>query len=335
MKKFLFLAMAAAAMVSCSQNEEIENATQNAEIKFGAVVKTSTRADIVTSAGFEQFKVYGFKTSGKIGADVDRTAFMNGVLVSKDKTTSKWTYEGAYYWPGTDLVQFFSVVPDVAISAGKGYPTFNYTVGTIDTQKDLVAANLIDKGKTSGELKLPFSHLLTQVNFSIKGDKDFTYTLTNLELVGVKDVGTFTFNGSATAGTWTSVTSSAAPAKYEFTGTKTLVSTAGTEVVKLEDENTSLFMLLPQPIDGTNVKVKVTYSAKLTTDANQVTVDNETKVIELPNNTWEKGKRIRYTLNLTSDGSNIVFSAPAWEDWAEQETDGGSVTPATEQQPTV
>lgn len=50
----------------------------------------------------------------------------------------------------------------------EGYPTFEYAVKDVATQEDLVAANLINKDRTSGELILPFQHLLTQVNFPLK-----------------------------------------------------------------------------------------------------------------------------------------------------------------------
>lgn len=46
MKKVLFLALAAAAVMSCSESEEIENAGQKAEIKLGTVVGNTTRATV-------------------------------------------------------------------------------------------------------------------------------------------------------------------------------------------------------------------------------------------------------------------------------------------------
>lgn len=62
MKKILLAAVAALAIVGCSQNEEIEKAGEKAEINFGAVVSNATRANIVNNADFKSFKVYGYKT---------------------------------------------------------------------------------------------------------------------------------------------------------------------------------------------------------------------------------------------------------------------------------
>ena len=47
MKKILLAAVAALAIVGCSQNEEIEKAGEKAKINFGAVVSNATRANIV------------------------------------------------------------------------------------------------------------------------------------------------------------------------------------------------------------------------------------------------------------------------------------------------
>ena len=46
MKKILLTAVAALAIVGCSQNEEIEKAGEKAEINFGTVVKAGTKAAI-------------------------------------------------------------------------------------------------------------------------------------------------------------------------------------------------------------------------------------------------------------------------------------------------
>lgn len=326
MKKILLVALAAAAMVGCSQNEEIENAGQKAEIKIGAVVGVNTKAVIVENDKFTAFKVFAYKTTDKMASAGALTTFMDGVNVTKNP---EWSYTGGpYYWPATGYVQFFSVVPETTLTVGSGYPKFDYTVGKIDDQKDLIAANLIDKDKSTGAIQLPFNHLLTQVNFSIAGDKDFTYTLTSLELVGVKDKGTFTFNGSATAGSWSAqVASSPTPTEYKYVGSVELVST-GNNSVKLDTDANALFMLLPQTIAADAVVVKVTYSAKATADPNQITVDNATKEVAIPAGAWAQGKRARYTLQLTSDASQVTFGDPVWSEWDSEET-GGEVKPVT------
>ena len=46
MKKILLAAVAALAIVGCSQNEEIEKAGEKAEINFGTIVSKTTRAAV-------------------------------------------------------------------------------------------------------------------------------------------------------------------------------------------------------------------------------------------------------------------------------------------------
>jgi hypothetical protein len=331
MKKILLAAVAALAIVGCSQNEEIEKAGEKAEINFGAVVRNATRATIVNNADFKSFKVYGYKTADKIGEGGQLGAFIPGLTVSKEGDTDNWGYtDNAYYWPLEGYVQFFSTVPDKNLTVGNGYPSFSYNVGVIGDQKDLLAANLVDKQKDAGELQLPFCHLLTQVNFSIKGEVGFTYTLTKLELTGVKDQGTFTFNGSATAGTWTEVKASATPVEYAYEGSVNLISESSDSSSDLDTSTKALFMLLPQAIAANEVKVKVTYSAKVTKEGeDQFTLENGVKEVSLPAITWEKGKRVRYTLNLTSDATQVTFGKPEWEDWSDVGSQPDPVTPVT------
>ena len=57
MKKILLAAVAALAIVGCSQNEEIEKAGEKAEINFGTVVKAGTKAAITETDNFATFTV--------------------------------------------------------------------------------------------------------------------------------------------------------------------------------------------------------------------------------------------------------------------------------------
>lgn len=331
MKKILLAAVAALAIVGCTQNEEIEKAGEKAEINFGAVVRNATRAVVVNNDDFKSFKVYGYKTTDVIADGVSLEKFMPGVTVTKEVGTNNWSYTGGpYYWPLSGYVQFFAVSPELNLTTVSGYPNFEYTVGEINSQKDLLAANLTNKEKTTTALQLPFRHLLTQINFSIKGEVGFTYTLTELELVGVKDKGTFTFDGTDAAGTWTAADKSASPAKYVYTGSAELIST-GSNSTDLDNSSNAVFMLLPQTIGQDAVTVKVTYSAKVTTEAGdgQITLKDGVKEVSLPAVTWEKGKRIRYTLNLTSDAAQVTFGNPTWEDWSDVTSQPDPLNPVT------
>lgn len=314
MKKVMFAAMAALAITSCSQNEEMDAPGKNDEIRFGTIVKTSTKATPVTTDNIQQFTVSGFKTADDMAGDTQlATGFMDDVLVKKSGNV--WT-SGTFYWPISGKVQFFGTEPAQTLNLeAAGYPKFDYVVGAIADQKDLIAAYAANKSKSSGQVQLAFQHLLTQVNFSIKGDtEDFTYTVTKLEIVDAKDKGTFTFSeGPTVVGAWSAVAVSGTPAGYVYAGSATVAPTTASpdEVTSLEAQGNALFMLMPQ--DVSTVKVKITYTAAPTAKPSEYTFDGD-KEITLKG-TWEMGKNIRYTLTLSSDASPVEFGNPSVGDW--------------------
>ena len=84
MKKILFAALAALAITSCSQNEEIEAPTQKTEINFRSVVGKSSRAAEATTENLESqgFILYAYNTKtitmDKVTAGSLTTTFING-----------------------------------------------------------------------------------------------------------------------------------------------------------------------------------------------------------------------------------------------------------------
>lgn len=331
MKKILFLAMAAAAMVSCSQNEEFENAGKQAEIKFQSLVKAGTKATVITTGTLETFTVCAYKTDGLYESATDlATVFMPATLVNKDNEEN-WIPETTYYWPAEGKVQFFAASPKqtIEVSAGKKTPTFNYTIKDVADQEDLVAASLIDEDKTSGKLVLPFKHLLSQINITLKGaTPDFTYTVSKLVIKGAKNVGTFTFDGTeSTIGRWggQKVTGSAPVYEVPLTSSVSVAPTTASpdETKALETSGNALFMLMPQTLE--KVTMEITYMAAPTANPTNYTF-NDTKILNLEGE-WGMSQNIRYTLSLTNDASPIEFNAPKVDDtWTSKD---GTVTEPT------
>lgn len=326
MKKILFLAMAAAAMAGCSQNEEIENAGQKAEIEFGTVVKAGTKAVITTNDNFDKFTVRGYKTSDAMGPTVQlETGFIDNLELEK---SSGWKYTNTFYWPLTGKVQFFATSPAQSFNLPVGYPTFDYTIKGVASQEDLLAANVIDQAKGAGAIILPFQHLLTQVNFTIKGaTPDFTYTVSKLVIKGAKDKATFTFDGTATVGEWKNIVASVPAPEYVYQP-ETAVSVAPTAdepdiEQKLETIGNALFMLMPQDLSG--VTLDITYTAAPTANTTAYTY-NDTKTINLTG-TWGMAQNIRYTLALTNDASPVEFGIPTVGGWENKA--GTGETPVT------
>ena len=80
MKKILLAAVAALAIVGCSQNEEIEKAGEKAEINFTTIVGKTTRVTPMVTDNFATFKVNAYNTA---------TVDMNAETVLGDKEFMK------------------------------------------------------------------------------------------------------------------------------------------------------------------------------------------------------------------------------------------------------
>ena len=127
MRKILLVALTAAAMVGCSENEGFENENTVNRIKFGTVVKTGTRTLVATTENFSKFTVSAYKTTDEMGGTVQlNTGFMDDIEV--DKSSGEWKYKGDYYWPISGKLQFFATSPaqTLDVTTAAGYPKFEY-----------------------------------------------------------------------------------------------------------------------------------------------------------------------------------------------------------------
>lgn len=197
----------------------------------------------------------------------------------------------------------------------------------------MLAANLINQQKSDNKVTLGFRHLLTQVNFSIKGDtKDFKYVISKLEVSGVSTSATYSFDGNtSTVGAWGNWGTADGAYTYDITeAPKEITVTDIASVTNLDVAETSLFMLVPQTLT-VSAKVSITYYAipEDKTDPLDKTFEG-TKTVELGTSTkWEANKKVRYTLVLSSDAKSIEIGEPTVTAWDTPEVNGGEVTPVT------
>lgn len=320
MKKILFVALAAATMMSCTENEVIENAGNKKVVTFGTAVSSTTRAAITDDAALQKsgFTVYAYNT----GADAAGTGklnnvFMNGLAVSYK--TDKWTFDGTYYWPLEQKIQFFAYATDNAATYNAEttdkYPTIGYTIAKESAdQKDFVVAKATNQTQATSEngVKLTFDHVLTQVNFSVKGDDaDLTYKISSLKIEGVANTGTYSYDTK----TWTP-TGTAGTYTYPIAAD---ASVKGTTAVKLDQPDGAL-MLMPQTLPA-DAKITIVYQVFNAEDVPVSTV--VTAPVALTGTAaWEPGKKIRYTLTLANNAAKVSF-APEVGDWSE--TDDSNV----------
>lgn len=316
MKKILFLAMAAVAMVSCSQNEEIENAGQQAEIKFGTVVKASTKAAVISDlTGTDGFMVSAYNTGATTKDAVLSTAFIDNKLVSH--STGAWDIaDGPYYWPLNDFVQFFAYAKDVnatnyVVASSATAPTVDYTVvAAAADQKDFVVAKLLNQQKATTAVTLPFTHALTQVNFSVKAkNAALKYVVTNVGISGLYSKGTYAFADGA----WTNTGTADASYTYPISATAADVTVTGADAKKLDTTNGAL-MLMPQKMSA---DTKITISYNVYNGDTQIDKVENSEVSLVGKTDWVAGTNIRYTLELASEGAVITLN-PEVSSWAEE-----------------
>lgn len=319
MKKILFVALAAATMMSCTENEVIENAGNKAAIEFGTAVNAGTRAAVVNNSNFDAFTVSAYT----VAADVIETSGLGDVYMDQIAYTGgqgKWTTTGGtYYWPIDKKMQFFayptSLKGDFTVG-DTGYPTLSFTVAeTAENQTDLVVAHAADVTKPAdNKLTLTFKHLLTRINFSYKPeDASYTYTISKITINDVSGgTATYTFDGNN--GSWG--VGSTASTNYDYPIAATPVLDGDYYTL---GESTASLMLLPQ--DVATKTILVTYK----TVKGNYTYFNDTKTVTLPAGAkWEMGQNIRYKLTLPVGADAIILDTDV-EDPAES---GSEVTPA-------
>lgn len=314
MKKILLTAVAALAIVGCTQNEEIEKAGQKAEVNFTTIVSKTTRVTPMVTKNFTTFMVNAYNTTGTdMGTGVAlSTKFMTDVTASK--SGEAWGIDkGPFYWPMTDKIQFFAYSPIgkvTSYAATTGYPSFSYEIQDVDAQEDLLVAKLENATKglygTNG-VSLAFAHILTQINFSAKLEAGVTYTVTKIEISGVNNTGTFTYGAGSATGAWTATSGSAS---YEYSGNYS--ATADANVIDFSTGANAL-MLLPQAL-AADAKIAITYSAV----AGGTTTFSGTKEVSLNGQEWVMGKNLRYTLELPSDATTVTFK-PTVNEWDAEE----------------
>ena len=262
MKKIIFGAMAAAALLACSKDQVIEQNRANDEITFSIVADNQTKADAVYCANYlmGEFDVYGTYNDGTTTSwyfQGDHIANVGGSWVNQT-TTRYWT-------AGTH--DFYAIVNGTmnvtAIDATPAAPTVNFTPeATVSAQKDLLYAVATGKTKSENAVALNFRHALSQIEFKAKNTNPQLYVeITDVKVGQTPGTGVFTFPTASTAtifenhsqntaanpalntGSWASNT----PADYKASFTKVAVAGNNTAVgltLSADKDNVANSMLL-------------------------------------------------------------------------------------------
>lgn len=336
MKKILFAAVAALAIVGCTQNEEFDNLGSKAEINFKSVVGKNTRAVEMDLPGLKNagFNVYAYNT----GTDLAGAGVLDNPIMENSKitwATNAWTGDKTYYWPSTDNVQFFayasSTVNALTASATDKYPTIvDYTVPTAAaSQEDLLVAKATDLTKAKGTtVSFTFSHALTQVNFSIKPKvaDNFTYVVTGISLENIGSVATYSYDSGWTA--------PATPISYAcaLSATEDDNSVTSGKTTALGEEP---LMLLPQTL-GDNAQIVIKYKVLDSKGKEYYATAEAGKAISIKGEAWAANKKMRYTLALTNDATPISWDVTSVDGWtSDSNTESNADKDAPVDTPTV
>ena len=300
MKKFLFLGIAATAMLaSCTNDETVEMNPQNA-IGFETFVDKSTRATDVTTADLAAFELYGWRTKDAMTKqifDAQVVTANNGVC----------TYSPLQYWVGGYKYDFEAVAPK---SGEKGVIVNDiYGASTItfvsDSETDLIYASAskdlssYDYGTLAtapDAVGLKFGHLLSRVKFTFINGADANsaakIAVTDVKITNAGTTGVYT----PSVGTWAAATA---------TGAVSFASTNITDIEGGESGETEHKYLIPYNVKDYSVSFTVTMTQGSVSDSFNYTVKlPETTTLVKGNSynfkaTFNPGQPIVFTANVT------------------------------------
>lgn len=328
MKKIFVLALAAAAMVSCSNNDLLE-VNQEAIDFGGPFVENATRATDLSYSGstdFTAFKVYGTVK----GSSANVVPIFAGDEVTGAVGSSFWSCANKQYWINGGKYNFAAVSNEGTVATlENGLPkTITYTADD-NGNKDLLFATSTRTGAQSGNTAVDFSfnHLLAKVYFTVTSNTEggYAYTVSDLQIKGLHKKGTYTVtytDGNSDSlyetvtGAWTGTDAGAASSVTDF-GDVEMVAKSDTG----GKTNATELLLIPTTAKYT-VLFNVTLSKSVTVDGVTTTTDIDTYPVSIEvDQDLVAGSAYNFNIGL-SVGEQIQFTVTNKPGW----TDGGPVT---------
>lgn len=326
MKKYLYIALAAAALTSCSSDDTLD-VIQGEEIKFGnAFIDNSTRAASATDPSYSTttgkgvaltaFNVYGAVGGVNIfdGDNVTKGDAAYGAAWTCDGGTQYWIAGANYKFVGVvdgNKTVDNNVITKTTLDTNTGLPTtITYNV---DGKTDLLC-NVVSVPSASanqGVVAFNYTHLLSKINFSVKnttaaGATNYRIVLTEAKLTNVYRSGTYNVD----ANNWTP------DATTDFTLENLAIGSNATQYHSHE------VLLIPGSAVGVSIKANIE-----ATDDNGTTwtavssVEKAFTAVLGENNTLTAATAYNFIVEL-GIGNEIKFTANTMSDW----TAGGTTT---------
>lgn len=337
MKKILFTILCAGAVMSCSKEEVITVADQEAITFESAFVEKATKAAYngsYNNNNLNEFQVYA--TISGTGNGEGTANIFKGEKVVKGNSLgqgTKWSYAVAntQYWiPGNNYQ--FRAIADGNVTDVTEVVTNSYGMATAinlldaSAQKDILTAEHFVTNYTKPQSGTPaavaftFAHVLSKAKFTVKNtvetNNGYSYKVTNVALNDLAKNGVYTITDGAT-GTWAAA---AAPATYRLSFGDVTVEGKAVETeatvadIKYNKSAESNFDRLLIP--GTQT-LNISFSYGLYKDG--VLIDAQDKTLTA-NVTLDAAKAYNFVISLGNPGEPIQFDVVTVTDWVENHT---------------
>ena len=322
MKKYLYIALAAAALTSCSSDDTLD-VVQGEEIQFGGgYIENSTRAAIDPSyhTGTATTEKPSVLTSFNVYGTVEDVNIFNASSVTKGNAAygAAWTCTATkQYWvAGADYIF------DAVVDATEVYTDANGLPSSLkydaSTQKDMLHDRVTTTGQPAeGLVKFNFTHLLSKVKFTVSNKTtadaaNYQLTVTDIIITDAYATGNYAVveqtvdNSTVAAGSWYNTT----------VGTHAIADmTVASNSIDQECEKEVLL------IPGANVGISFNINVQIKTGDTWKTLTtvpvNKTGVKTLVANNAYNFK-VEYAI-----GGEIQFTAEEMPEWT---TDGNTIT---------
>ena len=317
MKKGILLLAVAASFAACTQNEEINDAISQQEIKFDQVLNKTTKAEIVNPSDLATpgFSVFGKKTPNAGGNEFwvfGKDTELNGTQVSSSNDGVSWSYTDTQYWDKVAKYNFYAAAPynsNIEFNKTSGLFTFsNVAWGTDESvaydyliDRNGATVNAAEEGATKNAVAFEFHHVMAKVDFKVMTTID-DVKINKLVMQGW-NANEATF--AQVAGvenldeTWTVIDCSEWTMESETIEGEVIVSATPTEITMNAEavDYGETYIMVPQDIAA--LKFIVDYEIAGEPFINQpVTLASE----------WGTDSHITYTLNIGGGSEPINFT---------------------------
>lgn len=261
-KNLLGFAAFALILTSCQENEIIEHIDDgNNQLEFGVYQGKVTKTAELTNEALKDpatratvdnpidLYAYKGKQSGAKTLYFNEALYYNGTI---------WRTKLIRFLADTDPLQFYAYYPKTTTDVTTTYahpkqttppeydadvfPTLTYTIATPEKQVDLVAAKVNDN--VGNKVMIPLRHILSQVNFGVKGYEGARIYIRNISIKNVINNGVFDFGADWD---WSHASSPTIAAEYGYAfagkvaGVTSTYQTPGTIKDGNDGDNTYIF----------------------------------------------------------------------------------------------